>query len=89
MNEKMNKERQVLAELKNLGVIDRNLSDANEMSADIDSSKRANDDPWFLQLFFGFSGVLASLFSLGFYHSYYGKPMFLTVRSVHLLSAYY
>ena len=74
MNEKMNKERQVLAELKNLGVIDRNLSDANEMSADIGSRKSSHDDPWF---------------SLDFYHSYYGKPMFLTVRSVHLLSAYY
>lgn len=66
MNEKMNKERQVLAELKNLGVIDRNLSDANEMSADIGSSKSSHDDPWFLQVFFGFSGVLASLFFIGF-----------------------
>jgi len=48
----------------------RGLLDANKMAAAVNSDgtdhNNTNDTPWFIHLFFGFSGVLASLFFIGF-----------------------
>ena len=51
----------VFLELQQQGLLDTNIT-ANQASDNDDQQ----DNPWFLQLLFGFSGVLASLFFLGF-----------------------
>lgn len=49
---------QTLTQLKNLGLIDDTV---------IDTSDNAEQSaPWFISIFFGFSGILASLFLIGF-----------------------
>ncbi|MDN3453540.1 DUF4401 domain-containing protein [Psychrobacter sp. APC 3350] len=68
----MNDDKQTLIALKNLGLIDTDvdnvrLVDENNTTVDSDSRSAVNDDhPWFLQLFFGVSGMVASLFFIGF-----------------------
>ncbi|WP_188032940.1 DUF4401 domain-containing protein [Psychrobacter sp. ANT_WB68] len=77
----MNDDKQALLQLKNLGLldtesvhtssvdsssVDENLTNARPASADIDSHQPDQDNPWFLQLLFGLSGMLASLFFIGF-----------------------
>ncbi len=51
----------VFLELQQQGLIDDSVT-ANQATDNDDQ----HDNPWFLQLLFGFSGVLASLFFLGF-----------------------
>lgn len=53
-----NTQQQTLIELKQIGLIDT--------KANFDRDKPSIDTPWYLQLFFGFSGILASLFFVGF-----------------------
>ncbi|WP_198332696.1 DUF4401 domain-containing protein [Psychrobacter aquimaris] len=68
----MNSDKQTLIALKNLGLIDAkggniDMIDEHIATVDGDGRRQINDDhPWFLQLFFGVSGVLASLFFVGF-----------------------
>ncbi len=49
---------QTLTRLKNLGLLDDNAINKNLSSE--------QSSPWFISLFFGFSGILASLFFIGF-----------------------
>ena len=71
----MNNDKQTLITLKNLGLIETEVGnidmvDEHIATVDGDGRRRTNDDhPWFLQLFFGVSGVLASLFFVGFLSS--------------------
>lgn len=77
----MNDDNQALLQLKNLGfldtdsvhissvdghLVDEHSTNTRPASADIDSHQPNHDNPWFLQLFFGLSGMLASLFFIGF-----------------------
>ena len=68
----MNNAKQTLIALKNLGLIDAkggniDMIDEPIDTVDGDGRRQINDDhPWFLQLFFGVSGILASLFFVGF-----------------------
>lgn len=62
----MNNDTQVLRTLKNLGLIDANLARGNGVSPEINNHKIADNDPWFLQVFFGFCGVIASVLFIGF-----------------------
>ena len=77
----MNDDKQALLQLKNLGLlntdsvhissvdghlVDEHSTNTRPASADIDSHQPDQDNPWFLQLFFGLSGMLASLFFIGF-----------------------
>ncbi|MGP5179111.1 DUF4401 domain-containing protein [Psychrobacter aquimaris] len=68
----MNSDKQTLIALKNLGLIDAkgvniDMIDEHIATVDGDGSRQINDDhPWFLQVFFGVSGILASLFFVGF-----------------------
>ncbi|MGP5202386.1 DUF4401 domain-containing protein [Psychrobacter aquimaris] len=68
----MNSDKQTLIALKNLGLIDAkggNIDTVDEHIATVDGDDLRqinNDHPWFLQVFFGVSGILASLFFVGF-----------------------
>ncbi|MEN6669556.1 DUF4401 domain-containing protein [Psychrobacter sp. B38] len=71
----MNEDKQALTQLKDLGLVEAKLADdylAYSPSAPSASNnamsdrRKAKDDPWFLQLSFGFSGILASLLFIGF-----------------------
>lgn len=62
----MNNDKHVLTRLKNLGLIDVNLDYDNGISLETDNRKIADEDPWFLQVFFGFCGVIASVLFIGF-----------------------
>lgn len=75
----MNNDKQTLLKLKKLGLIHENFiteSSANSSFARADMDGHTlnnhdlndshNNDPWFIQVFFGFSGFLASLFFIGF-----------------------
>ena len=63
-----------LLQLQQLGLIDANVIDSDNIDADaININDKTNqtinhkdDSPWFIQVFFGFSGFLASLFFIGF-----------------------
>ena len=65
-----------LLQLQQLGLIDANAIDSETINADtINIDDKTNqtithdledDSPWFIQMFFGFSGFLASLFFIGF-----------------------
>jgi hypothetical protein len=61
----MNNDKQTLVRLQQLGLIDANAR-VNSNQAQNNAEKYHSDTPWFLHLFFGFSGVLASLFFIGF-----------------------
>jgi len=60
----MNTDQQALIKLKNLGLIDTHVAHINGRGAEVGSIK--DDDPWFLHVFFGISGILASLLFIGF-----------------------
>ena len=72
----MNNDTQTLMVLKNLGLIDAKATNIDRADNSIDDSVTTIDDhgrhqknedhPWFLQLFFGVSGIVASLFFIGF-----------------------
>ena len=72
----MNNDTQTLMVLKNLGMIDAKATNIDRADNSIDDSVATIDDhgrhqknedhPWFLQLFFGVSGIVASLFFIGF-----------------------
>ncbi|HSP85274.1 MAG TPA: DUF4401 domain-containing protein [Psychrobacter sp.] len=72
----MNNDKQTLLKLKKLGLIHEDFiaeSSANSSfaRADMDGHTLNNhnledDNPWFIQVFFGFSGFVASLFFIGF-----------------------
>ena len=68
----MDNDKQTLIALKNLGLIDAkgvniDMIDEHIATVDGDDLRQINNDhPWFLQLFFGVSGILASLFFVGF-----------------------
>lgn len=51
---------QVLNKLKNLGLINTDIEHSTI------NNDTQDDSPWFIQVFFGFSGILASLFFIGF-----------------------
>ncbi len=55
-----NRQQQILAQLQRLGLANRDMTDETI------ATKNDDDTPWFLQLFFGFSGFIASLFFIGF-----------------------
>lgn len=63
----MSKNKQALIALQELGLVETNAN-AIDKSGQIDlaNGELQEDTPWFLQLFFGFSGLLASLFFIGF-----------------------
>ncbi|WP_201597740.1 DUF4401 domain-containing protein [Psychrobacter vallis] len=61
----MNDNKQALIKLKNLGLIDTNVDHTDGIGTKADSSIKG-DDPWFLHVFFGISGILASLLFIGF-----------------------
>ena len=59
----MNNDEQVLNNLKNLGLINTDI----EHNSIVNNQPNAQEhSPWFIQVFFGFSGFLASLFFIGF-----------------------
>lgn len=55
-----------LLQLQQLGLIDANAINIDDKTNQIVSNNPQDDSPWFIQIFFGFSGVLASLFFIGF-----------------------
>lgn len=63
----MSENKQALIALQELGLVETNAN-AIDKSGQIDlaNGESQEDTPWFLQLFFGFSGLLASLFFIGF-----------------------
>ena len=63
----MSENKQALIALQELGLVETNAN-AIDKSGQIDlaNGELQEDTPWFLQLFFGFSGLLASLFFIGF-----------------------
>ena len=60
----------VLLQLQQLGLIDGNVIDARtgetSAKATIANNHSQNDIPWFIQILFGLSGILASLFLIAF-----------------------
>lgn len=54
------RQQRMLTQLQSLGLINKNITDKTI------ATKADDDTPWFLQLFFGFSGFIASLFFIGF-----------------------
>ena len=59
----MNIDEQVLNSLKNLSLIN---TDIEHTSINHDTQNAQEHSPWFIQVFFGISGFLASLFFIGF-----------------------
>ncbi len=57
---------QMLEQLQQLGLIDSNTIKNNVFSNSSDSDSTQDNTPWFLHVFFGFSGVLSSIFLVGF-----------------------
>ena len=55
-----------LLQLQQLGLIDTNATNNDAQSNQTVSNNPQDDNPWFIQIFFGFSGILASLFFIGF-----------------------
>lgn len=55
-----NRQQRMLTQLQSLGLINKNMTDRTI------ATEADDDTPWFLQLFFGFSGFIASLFFIGF-----------------------
>ncbi len=71
----MNEDKQTLIRLKNLGLVETDLADeylgytssaSTQPNNIANDTRRIKDDPWYLQLSFGFSGILASLLFIGF-----------------------
>lgn len=63
----MSKNKQALIALQELGLIETNANAIDKSGqTDLANGDSQEDTPWFLQLFFGFSGLLASLFFIGF-----------------------
>ena len=60
----------VLLQLQQLGLIDGNVTDARtgetSAKATIANNHSQNDTPWFIQILFGLSGIVASLFLIAF-----------------------
>ena len=60
----------VLLQLQQLGLIDGNVTDARtgetSAKATIANNHSQNDIPWFIQILFGLSGIVASLFLIAF-----------------------
>ena len=60
----------VLLQLQQLGLIDGNVIDARtgetSVKATIANNHSQNDTPWFIQILFGLSGIVASLFLIAF-----------------------
>ena len=60
----------VLLQLQQLGLIDGNMIDActgeTSAKATIANNHSQNDIPWFIQILFGLSGIVASLFLIAF-----------------------
>ena len=60
----------VLLQLQQLGLIDGNVIDARtgetRAKATIANNHSQNDTPWFIQILFGLSGIVASLFLIAF-----------------------
>lgn len=63
----MSKNKQALIALQELGLVETNANAIDKSGqTDLANGELQEDTPWFLQLFFGFSGLLASLFFIGF-----------------------
>ena len=55
-----------LLQLQQLGLIDADAINTDAKIEQTVNNDPQDDSPWFIQVFFGFSGVLASLFFIGF-----------------------
>ena len=55
-----------LLQLQQLGLIDSDTINIDERTNQTINHDLEDDSPWFIQVFFGFSGFLASLFFIGF-----------------------
>lgn len=63
----MNEDKQALMTLQQLGLVKANANVIDTSGqTDLDNGDSQEDTPWFLQVFFGLSGLLASLFFVGF-----------------------
>lgn len=63
----MSENKQALIALQELGLVETNANAIDKSGqTDLANGASQGDTPWFLQLFFGFSGLLASLFFIGF-----------------------
>ncbi|MBE0446314.1 DUF4401 domain-containing protein [Psychrobacter sp. FME5] len=55
-----------LLQLQQLGLVDANAIDNDAQTDQTVNNNPQDHNPWFIQVFFGFSGILASLFFIGF-----------------------